>query len=995
MNYIRHFSILALLLIFHSYAQAQTSASPSNWLYPYGNSEATRQQTFPTTPQVFDSIVVKWANNDIHGVQPLIGNVVNNQKLIPTNPWSPNEIVAAIGDTIVIIGANGKMISKSSLSAAYPQFSISSIKSISVLFDSTAILPNVYTTFPVIMGLEVIEHPAGVDNMIRSYIVAYNKDSNRIELVKRLALSVSGFGDNNFASVTPVFGRSNGTDMLIYTTVNMSQPTIDDALVVPYFRGIAQFNTKDFKYPFPGPDIFDTVRGYACQEVTSAPPSITVIGNKISMLLPCRPTRSLNFPQGLDDPVFSTTYPEKLNLLNVELQGNLLTKGVANAELNDLLLIKDTARVPRIRPLFVSLSDAGRGGVEKLYILITEEYGLRGVKGTAGLHLYDATTGIAITVPNDAGIEDPSFKLGNDHAWSVSIGDVDGNFWNDSSPYFPNNPGNEIVVTHSTPELSVADNKLMVLRYRTGTRITKLANRDSLNYFDTIATKNISGWVAAVSDFDGALDGKAEIFVVDGSTLRVYRMRNYNDSYFLAGDPFETPFSYSFGEPISSVEIADVDGDGYNDIIVSTAYKTYLLGRIVLPSIKILTPKIQNFPPDSYCQSDIVNIQWENQLGGNYFVNIYFQPYLGNIPSGNRISIATKVDNSLDFESFNYSSAPTKIFGDGRFIIEGFANSNIKDSTAILRFNKPKITFDAPIDLEIHVQGDVVTLTGATVCVGQVQLQFKNSQLTTATWSDLATVPVQPDGTYSYQDILSCYPFFQCFSADIDSIISYRAISQPIGGVLALSDTTNIRRIVMRPDTFSLIANPPPELLCPERSFSWLNVPFIPACDSLTVSISFNKGKTFQQISRILRTDANFIWSSAPDTPDSVIFRFCCESSCARKDILVIGSKPKYVNIVAPNPFDPTKIIAGSKPGVNVVYSVPEAMNLDIEIYDQSNRLIAKPVQGEQLFSKTTYCDNWDGTSNGRIVANGMYYLIMKFSNGTKQIFPVYVAKGY
>jgi hypothetical protein len=48
-------------------------------------------------------------------VQPLIGNIVHNKRIIADQnafPYSPNEITAVIGDTLVIIDGSGKILDK-------------------------------------------------------------------------------------------------------------------------------------------------------------------------------------------------------------------------------------------------------------------------------------------------------------------------------------------------------------------------------------------------------------------------------------------------------------------------------------------------------------------------------------------------------------------------------------------------------------------------------------------------------------------------------------------------------------------------------------------------------------------------------------------------------------------------------------------------------------------------------------------------------------------
>jgi hypothetical protein len=109
------FILLLLLIPFNS--NGQTSASPSNWMYPDGNLAATKHNSNRSIVyQEIDSLKVKWFSPEIRGdIQPLIGNIVHNPPIIANSsifPYSPNEIVAVVGDTLIIIDGAGKLLDK-------------------------------------------------------------------------------------------------------------------------------------------------------------------------------------------------------------------------------------------------------------------------------------------------------------------------------------------------------------------------------------------------------------------------------------------------------------------------------------------------------------------------------------------------------------------------------------------------------------------------------------------------------------------------------------------------------------------------------------------------------------------------------------------------------------------------------------------------------------------------------------------------------------------
>lgn len=986
---------LCIVLVCGVYATArgQFSASPSNWLYPYGNAEATRQQFQRSGTQSFDSVSVKWISTDIYGdVQPLVGNIVNNPKIVPSNPWAPNEIAAVIAGRLVVLGGNGKTVA----SAALPSF----IKNVSVLFDSTALLPDAFTIFPVIMGLEVIEHEAGIDSVARTYVAGYSTNSSQIEIIKRVAVDLRPYAPNNSASIAPVFGRSDGTEMTLYSVVNMSNPSVfSSSDVTPqFFRGLSVAGTRDFRFPFPRPDVLDnlTSRYTIGPDVSGVPPSISAInGTGVKILLPCFPSLNMRLAAPIDNPFTDLTQPDRVYLFDMEMGGaDGLAQGSAWQELTAIQAIQR----PRIRPLFVHLTDAGAGGVESPYVLVAEEYsGRDNSVGQSTLHLFD-NDGVPLTFVPPAADEATTAFLGRrNHYWSIATGDIDGSGGNESLPYYPNNPGNEIVATYSSPDFAVANNRLMVLRYRTGTRIEKpTTQRDSLYSLDTIATQTMGGWVAAVNDFDGAPDNKAEIFVIDGTVLRVLRMRDYDDVTFRLGYPFDTVAVFPFGtESISSLAIGDLDGDGLNDILVTTSQRTYLIGKSVLGVLDVIDPVVQNTPPDAFCHGDVVPIRWVNFIGGNPTAHVYFQPYSGGVPSGPRRLIAQNVDNSRDTVIYQYTSNVNTLTGDGRFIVESTLNSSVRDSTAILRFLPSSITLDTPVDGTVYRIGEMIPVSGATVCLDSVIISITTSRADTA-WQEIARVQVQADGSYAYTYELPCIPLFNCLEADVDSVLRFRAtgFQNRTGGIVL---TTASHSVVVRPDSLVLTQDPPPAVACPERVFRWTVLDAPLGCDVFLVSMSLDSGKTFAYIDTVATSDELYTWHLPVGLPDTVLVRFCCLEGCARTDIIVPDATVRYVNIVAPNPFDPLVPSSQEKPGVNVIYALDKAMSVTITIVDQSNRIVARPVINQERNPKVVYCDNWDGYIEGtdKVAANGMYYLILETSSGKREVYPVYVAKGY
>jgi hypothetical protein len=160
-------------------------------------------------------------------------------------------------------------------------------------------------------------------------------------------------------------------------------------------------------------------------------------------------------------------------------------------------------------------------------------------------------------------------------------------------------------------------------------------------------------------------------------------------------------------------------------------------------------------------------------------------------------------------------------------------------------------------------------------------------------------------------------------------------------------------------------------------------------CENISVSVSDDGANNFSEIGNVDVSLGVFEWNVPYNVKDELIFRLCCaESSCFRIDTLVSGIKPEFVGIIAPNPFNP------ELEQVEFVYKIPKDMNITISIYDQSNRLVSQILKNEARKADIVYTDRWDGTrSDGNFAANGLYYLILDLSDGTREIHQIFLSK--
>ncbi len=959
-------TIFAIALFSSLTASSQTiSASPVNWLYPDGNYSATRYISIPSSRQNLDSFIIKWSSPFIAGdVQPLIGNIVNNPKIKSNFRWSPNEIASVIGDELILIEATGRKKKNTAL----PPF----VKGISVLFDTLSPVIGGFTNVPLSMGLETIEFFNDRDSLGFAYLASFNHKFDTLSLLKRLAIDLRDFKPNLFASVKPLFGHQVGAYFSVYSTVNMTTP--DTSLNTDYFRGLTAFNTGNTIYTYPLPDVGDNINS----RVTLAPfinisqPSFDIVNDIPTLLLPCYPDKHT---KEINNRFFIPTRADIPYLFAYNLQSGSISNSFTPIDLTSFLDTSD--KRPIIKPYFVDIIDNSTN--QSKFILVAEEYiGLDSSRGKPKLHLF-SPNGNPITFPRDN--ISPSILGGLNHLWSVAIGNVDGGLNNELLPYYPNNRGNEIVVTQSSRNFVYPGNKLMVLRYNSGPRIPKPSPPNSRLFpFDTIATMQINGWVAAVNDIDSGADGKDEIFLVNGSTLLVLRMRDYTEFEFQIGIPLDTVFIMKFGnEFISNIAIADLEGDGKSDIIVVTWDSLYVIGSEIPGIIQILSPRQQNPPNQTYCIGDTVDIIWKNLIEGINRISIFFREYINGNPTNNLVAIRQGFINKGDTLGLKYVVDNLLSGKTGRFIIQSLRSNDFQDSSSLLTFNPPTL-LPQPLNRSIYPASSWITLQGLAECIESVTAVYS---IDGSQWLTLENQSVNFVGNnYTIIGQLPCVIFSDCHNQnEIPILIGIQAEKLPYSNIF------NLGTISLTPAILPIVYYEN-QTSCPSKVFKWLLSPLTITCDTVEILFSIDGGNAYHTLDKVPASAGEYIWQIPTNMPNEVNLRFCCKNTCYRTDTLFIDYKPTYISIVAPNPFNPPFET------LEVIYEVPDEVYVTIRIYDAANRLVAEPVSNISRKPGLAYCDRWNGdTFIGTTASNGLYYLSLEMSNGVKEIYHIFIRK--
>ena len=955
-------------------------ASPANWLYPEGNSEGTKYTRIRSNSQIIDSFKVKWSTPSISGdVQPLIGNIINNNKIFSGFRWAPNEIAAIMGGKIVIVDATGK-----THKVSHP---VPYVKGFSILFDSTQTGASDSITKPLVLGIETVEYENHKDSLAFAYLGGFDHNADTVAILQRLAIDLRDYAPNIFASIRPVFGRREDDGMNIYATINMSQPTVTetDPVNPPYLRGFTQFNTGIKTDNYPLPDVGDEFSGRieVGPEVSFAQPSITKYSSgETAVILPFYESPSYDVRiQCSNIDGNDITYGNDVYVLgfNISSQYPEVKHGLQSLKSN---VIDNDADRPQVRPYFVNLTNGKTGGTDK-YIIYAEEYrGIDGSNGQSKLHLFDAQGG-AITWPNDFNY-DPPYYGNEDHLWSVAVGNVDGNSSNSWLPYYPNYPDEEIIVTYSSRDFAVASSKLCVLRYYSDYIEKPTPPNSFLNTFDTVVTQRINGWVAAVNDIDNGSDGKDEIIIADGSKLRILKLRNYASFEFRSGYPFDTLLTIQFDqEAITNVAVADLEGDGLNDIIVTTNDSTYVIGSEIENIIDVTYPDVGLGTVD-YCPGDEVEIKWDNIIRGSKFVNIKYQKLNNNIETGDPELIVSDIDNWADSVTYTITVDESLIGTEGYFIVESTTSPDrIYDRTAKLRFNYPVMALD-PLPNEYYHSGESVVFTGTSLCVDSITIEY-GYRYDEDEWNWLWSEDIYSDGNFSITAEMPCAEFFESLLPDEDSIINLRIISSKAD----YKDTTDNIPVKLRPAPFPVEFDACTSA-CKSREFRWDIADIDFPCDEVTIALD-NGSSTFSLMETVPVEQGSYMWHVPLNVPECVYIRFTCENSCVRLDTLVdeFGqTKPKYIDIVAPNPFNPPM------EEVEVIYQVPSTADVTIRVFDQKNRMVAELEKEVPRKPGIAYCARWAGTRwDGAVCDNGMYYICIELSSGSKEVYPVFVRK--
>lgn len=974
-------ALLCLLFMSISESKAQTyQASPANWMYPAGNAASVRHVEQVSLQQSIDSMIVKWSTEAISGdVTPLIGNIINNQRLFDEFPFAPNEMTAVINNRIVIVDGGGRVRAN--------QIDAEFIDRASVLIDPNQTGLSSDNRNILQIGLETIEN-VSEDTLAYAYLVGFDHSDTTAKVQQRMAINMRQYAPNVHASIRPFFGRQNGGDLSIYATINTNRPNIDAAVqgeILPepiFLRGITQFDAENEVDNYPFSDIGDKAinRVPLLPQVNRGHISTANVNGQIISMLPSYPSPGYDF--SLNNSITLFTIGNTAALMGFDLSGNDIGFGFDGLHINALFF---PGSRPFLENYIVKLWNPTNNRFEDM-ILMAEQYsGIEGSIGTARLQLFDMDgNGLATSIPDSI----PAIVGGNNHGWSVATGNIDGIGSNEQLPFFPNNPGDEIIVTQSTRDAAFPGSKIMVLKYSEIGTIPKPSPPNStLLPFDTVFTQRLAGWVAAVNDLDGAPDGKDEILLADNSRIMVVRAKDYSDLQFRLGHRFDTLMVRDFGgETVSSAAIADMDGDGKNDIVVTTFERTYVIGAPLSSVLSFVYPDTDG---DQICVGDTLELEWRNIIQSAAELDLAF---IETDPTGiplDTINLVQAVPNPDENVIYPYL-VDTLVSGrTGVFVVfSPEAPDKVSAASAIVSIQASGAAFSmsaatgSGVNGEYYRIGDLVDFTTQALCVDSLGAEIS---IDGENWEVMGIDSV-PAGSidYTYTGEIPCIADAFDLSAPVLETEAYiRTVSRRNGfEFVSPADT-----ILLRPKYLEVFVDTALSA-CTSKEILWTADSMPSSSDSLYIAVSLDDGATFEAVGLAGNADEMFVWHVPTDVPNSVPMRIVSYDGCAALDTVLGDVTPKYIDIVAPNPFNPYLSPA------SVIYEVPEETYVTIEIFSENDRLVATPVNFDLRQPGIAYCDKWDGlTYDQNLAQNGLYYIKMTMDIGITEIYPIFIHK--
>ena len=959
---------LLLFLVVPGPAQPPGTVSriTSHWWYPLGNAGATSQNNAPTASQNPQDIRIKWRTDRLKNSPVLLVGAIRT----PENEFYQQIVGVEEGtNEVIIIGHDGFFES----SFTVPQQTVQSIR-LTGLFDTAA--PTVQTTNrPNVIGIgveQVVDNPSanpfgllvdgngttvyrmGLRKSDISKIAAYSSQQNRIVTILPVAVykpidasTARGIGivtQDRFIRNETITGQ---VDQMInsvrrYSMVRGGQNAFVDTIGLPHFLAPRLYERQPALLANRNDSIFLSLSTRRYSNFT--------------------PAIQLETGGGFQPTLSSSPSPFPFRM-TLSLEPNVLPDRIVNEQ--TLVIGADASHSFYTRMM---LKQASGTVVDTAMRFFTT---LHPASDTVQHRIQFTPINQNRTSVN---FEVPGNKV--QQGWHVIAADVDG-----SAPGFPdatdrqalvNNQGTEILVSASPEGSDLGDrNWLYVFRWNQASPIDNLP----FNYF---TRQVVQGRVVASGDLVSDNFGRQEVLLAHGDTLFLLQMKPYSraDDFQNPIEEENAPFAYldtfALDDEIVSVAIADIEGDGNNDIIASTKRSTYAIGMVQPDPY----PVAQDPFNLEYCAKDSLTVTWSRNIGGE---NAELEAVI--IGPGSPMTYAGSVArDTLRFALSDLDPRPQP--GEYRVVIRNAEFPYISDTSEVFTVAPGSLSALSFQTGSPYSSGSVMRDTVSLYCLDSFQLQQKIGD---EDWTDVQdTIAMIGEGKARIAVPLPCPETTGCGTGE-DQEISFRLVSE--------AGTSEERTLFVRTGRATLEINPNDNSLARTRAVLWSAEDF--PCNDLTFMLSNDDGKNWTFIGN-KNTQAEVFSFIVPDHFSKEIL-VCVQCSDAKECIYGLSEftagELVLENYIYPNPFDPAAPGPGGN-GAEIVYALEKPGNITITIYDASRTVVRELIRSEPREAGLNRGDNWDGKNSlGENVANGSYICVILSDTGEQIILPLVIIK--
>ena len=955
--------LLAPLLLLTLLAPSQLAAQQtptSRWWYPLGSPEATRRNDVPTTNQSASDLVIKWRTSALRGARTLLVGALS------TPSDSPEQQIVGMRqgfDTITILDQYGFV--DTSFSAVARERSETHAVALTGLFNASAgsVIPE---GRPGIIGVALErEVLSSTENSLQAYGLLLRPDGS---VRTRLGLSSSE------AEQIRLNTRSSNRFTTIYPAALFTPPGRDSAVA---FALLSQDQFYRDSTTSPGDVWLNGLRTYRippglaghmgpvgtpfriAPRTWGSQPAMTYMSGPAAHLLSLA-TEAYQFSDTVRSPLqaeASRTHEASAMHLQIS-DGSLTVRGVSEH-------VSSGTRASR--SLFSTITIDRTTGAENLFLRFA--WDLRESRTGVGPRLW--LTNVNESRPQGNVIAPDSLPY---NGYNLLVADLDGTQPGapETDPLLVNNPGNEIILSRT----SEGSEQIQVMIYRYNDRFP--IGTQSLG---TFTQQRIRGRLVAAGDLVADAEQRWELIQLDRDSLRVLQFRSYvNEGDLIApfnpelAEPLAVIASFGLGDTVLNAVIADVEGDGENDIIASTPSGTFLIGRQVTPAFAWTLEPIGV----RLCPTDTIEISWRRRTvgseGGIRVTLIGPDGSIGitspSVLTGNRLYASPRDLNM------------TKP-GEYRLVVSDALYPYLSDTSNPFVYVAPQL--DA---LRFETSGEVLPGTElldtiAVRCVDEVRLEASSDG---TTWRGVSIeegeiTPLPGTDSARVRVVLPCPDVAECGEVQGAASIRYRLVS--------LGDTVSVDAIPLAVELIDLAIGSGDTGRSRTHEIVWDTSGV--TCELLSFTLIAADGTPID-IGNVDAVEGSFTLEIPEELSDSVWLCVGCAdpTGCSRGMIAIELPETPEGDYIAPNPFSPTRRSPGEN-GATIAFSVDEPTRVTIRIIDAGRSTLRQIVQ-EMPVESGRHSVIWDGKADdGGILANGTYFCVISFTTGESIILPFIV----